>query len=155
MRLIVSTVVILITIMVGAYLYIVDFPYYKYSRWIVGKGQDRYFEISNYRDIYLNPIELDPIPPYQEDYVQLWKEFPLRTSLIPMPTRHPMFQTVPIVEMNGKTGVPHFGIILLDPKGREISRGRAVCCTWTLSRRRRRSFGRCYYRYCKSHHHGI
>jgi hypothetical protein len=122
MRLIVGTIVILCTLMVGAYLYIVDFPYYKYSRWVNGKGKDRYYEISQFREIYLNPVALDTIPSYQEDYVQLWKEFPLRNSLIPMPTRHPMFQTVPIVEMNGKAGVPHFGIILLDPKGREISR---------------------------------
>ena len=108
--------------MVGGYLYVVDFPYYKYSRWINGTSKDRYYEIPEFRAIYLNSPALDEIPPYQEDYVQLWKEFPLRNSLIPMPTRHPMFQTVPIVETNGKNGTPHFGIILEDPKGRELSR---------------------------------
>ncbi len=39
-----------------------------------------------------------------------------------MPTRHPLFQTVPIIEMNGKAATPNFGIILQDPTGREISR---------------------------------
>lgn len=122
MRLIVGSLLILVTALVGSYLYIVDFPYYKYSRWINGKSKDRYFEISQFREIYLNPISLDKVPAYQEDYVQLWKEFPLRNSLIPMPTRHPMFQTVPIIETNGANGTPQFGIILQDPAGREISR---------------------------------
>ncbi|MBA2403416.1 MAG: hypothetical protein H0V66_01485 [Bdellovibrionales bacterium] len=112
----------MITLLVGTYLYIVDFPYYKYSHWINGTTRDRYFEIKNFRDIYLNPTGLEAIPSYQEDYVQLWKEFPLRNSLVPMPTRHPMFQTVPIIEMQGKSGTPLFGIILQDPSGREISR---------------------------------
>ena len=122
MRLVAGTLFIFVTLVVGAYLYIVDFPYYKYSKWVVGKGNDHYFEITEFRDIYLNPPALDPIPSYKEDYVQLWKEFPLRNSLVPMPTRHPMFQTVPIIEMNGKTGTPQFGMIIQDPSGREISR---------------------------------
>jgi hypothetical protein len=33
-----------------------------------------------------------------------------------------MFQTVPIIEMTSKNATPHFGIILQDPSGREISR---------------------------------
>jgi hypothetical protein len=122
MRLVAGLLFIFITLVVGAYLYIVDFPYYKYSKWVAGKGSDHYFEITEYRDIYLNPPALDPIPAYKEDYLQLWKEFPLRNSLVPMPTRHPLFQTVPIIEIKGKTGTPHFGIILQDPSGREISR---------------------------------
>jgi len=121
MRLVVGSLLLLATIITGSYLYVIDFPYYKYSNWIEGKG-DRYYEIKNHRKIYLNPTGIDKIPPYQEDYVQLWKEFPLRNSLVPMPTRHPMFQTVPLIEMTTKKGVPHFGIILQDPTGREISR---------------------------------
>jgi hypothetical protein len=122
MRWLVGLSVLAATVVVGIYLYTVDFPYYKYSRWISGKEKDRYFELSNFREIYLKSEALDPIPTYQEDYVQLWKEFPLRNSLIPMPTRHPMFQTVPIIEMTSKNATPHFGIILQDPSGREISR---------------------------------
>jgi hypothetical protein len=121
MRFVIGSVLLLATFIIGSYLYIVDFPYYKYSKWLEGKG-DRFYEISNYKAIYLNPTGIDKIPAYQEDYVQLWKEFPLRNSLIPMPTRHPMFQTVPIVEMTSKKSVPYFGIILQDPTGREISR---------------------------------
>jgi hypothetical protein len=122
MRWIVGLSILAATVVVGIYLYTVDFPYYKYSRWISGKEKDRHFELSNFREIYLKSEALDPIPTYQEDYVQLWKEFPLRNSLIPMPTRHPMFQSVPIIEMTSKNATPHFGIILQDPSGREISR---------------------------------
>lgn len=121
MRFIAGVFLLLVMIFIGGYLYIVDLPYSKYSSWLEGKG-DRFYEISNYREIYLTPTETDEIPPYQEDYVQLWKEFPLRNSLVPMPTRHPMFQTVPLIEMTSKNGIPFFGIILQDPTGREISR---------------------------------
>ena len=62
MRLVAGTLFIFVTLVVGAYLYIVDFPYYKYSKWVVGKGNDHYFEITEFRDIYLNPPALDPIP---------------------------------------------------------------------------------------------
>jgi hypothetical protein len=122
MRLIGGLFVLMITILVVAYVYVIEFPYHKYAGWVVGKDKDQYFELTDFRDIYLAPTGLAAIPAYKEDYVQLWKEFPLRNSLIPMPTRHPMFQTVPIIEMRGKIGIPNFGIILQDPSGREISR---------------------------------
>lgn len=122
MRLLAAILILLTTILVGGYLYIQDFPFHKYEGWVVGKDKDQYFELTDFREIYLAPTGLEAIPAYKEDYVQLWKEFPLRNSSIPMPTRHPMFQTVPIIEMRGKIGIPNFGIILQDPSGREISR---------------------------------
>ena len=122
MRLLAGMFLIMATLIVGAYLYAVDYPYYKYSHWISGQDKDRLYEISRPSEITLVPPNLEKISVYKEDYVQLWKGFPLRNSLIPMPTRHPLFQTVPIVEMQGKTGTPNFGIILQDPSGREISR---------------------------------
>ena len=121
MRWIVAITLIIATIVVGVGLYAIDAPFHKYSKWITGKDRDRYYDVTNYRDIFLSPVELEEIPPYQEDYVQLWKDFPIRNTMIAMPTRHPMFQTVPIVEGSGK-GIPHFGVILQDPTGREISR---------------------------------
>lgn len=114
--------ILFITVVVGTFLYLKEWPYHKYSQWIEGRGFDRYYEISGFRKIYLTPTGLEEIPPYQEDYVQLWKEFPLRNSLVPLPTRHPLFQTVPIIELKSKTSLPHLGIMLMDPSGREISR---------------------------------
>ena len=121
MRWIVGISLLVLTVVVGVGLYAIDIPQHKYRDWITGKTKDRYYSISNYKDIYLTPVELDEVPPYQEDYVQLWKDFPIRNTMIALPTRHPMFQTVPIVENNGK-GIPHLGMIILDPTGREISR---------------------------------
>lgn len=121
MRWIVAIILLVATVIVGVGLYAIDLPFHKYSDWVSGKSRDRYYEITNYRDIFLSPINIEEIPPYQEDYVQLWKDFPIRNTMIAMPTRHPLFQTVPIVEYNGNA-IPHFGIILQDPTGREISR---------------------------------
>lgn len=114
--------VLVVTFLIGAYLFMKDFPYHKYSQWVEGRGYDRYYDISGFRKIYLEPTGLEEIPPYQEDYVQLWKEFPLRNCQVPLPTRHPLFQTVPIIEFKSKTTAPHLGIMLMDPTGREISR---------------------------------
>lgn len=122
MRWLAGISILLVTVVVGAFLYMKELPYHKYSQWVEGRGYDRYYEISGFRKIYLGPTGLEEIPVYQEDYVQLWKEFPLRNSLIPLPTRHPMFQTVPIIELKSKASAPHLGIMLMDPSGREITR---------------------------------
>lgn len=122
MRWLAGILVLVVTAVVGVYLYLKEYPYHKYAQWVQGKGLNRYYDIEGYRPLYLAPTALDAIPPYQEDYTQLWKEFPLRNCLIPMPTRHPLFQTVPIIEFQSKNSVPHLGIMLMDPGGREISR---------------------------------
>jgi hypothetical protein len=121
MRWLLIVLLIFLGICSGAYLKLKSYPFEKYSAWITGKGFDKFYEISNYQLLFLAPTGLEDIPPYQEDYVQLWKEFPIRNTLIPLPTRHPLFQTVPIIEMTSKTSVPHVGISFLNPKGREIS----------------------------------
>lgn len=106
----------------GAFYFAKDYPYQKYSGWVNGKTQDRYFSIEGFKPLYLKPSNLEEIPPYKEDYIQLWKEFPLRNSVIPLPTRHPLFMTLPIVEANGSKGMPQFGMILQGPDSREVIR---------------------------------
>ena len=122
MRWFAGILIFIVVILGGLYIYAVDIPFKKYSGWVTGKEWDRYFEVSNYRQLFLSPTELEEIPPYQEDYVQLWKEFPIRNTLIPLPTRHPLYQTQPIVDYKSKSELPSLGIILLSPEGREISR---------------------------------
>ena len=122
MRWLLAILIITTTALMIGVNYIKQYPFKRYSQWIRGEGADSYYSLSHYRDIYLAPTGLEEIPPYQEDYVQLWKEFQVRNSLIPLPTRHPLFQTVPIIEMRNKTSIPHVGVVLLDPTGREISR---------------------------------
>lgn len=116
--------ILLLLVIVGAAVghYMMDMPYLKYSKWISGKGNDRYYEVSGFKELFYEPTGLDDIPPYQEDYVQLWKEFPLRNSLVPLPIRHPLFVTVPILEISANETTPHFGMILQGPSGREITR---------------------------------
>lgn len=122
MRWFVGILVLVVTALAGAYLYLKDYPYHKYAQWVEGRGFDRYYEISGFRKMYLAPTGVEEIPLYQEDYVQLWKEFPIRNCQIPLPTRHPLFQTVPIIEFQSTTAIPHLGIMLMEPTGREISR---------------------------------
>ena len=122
MRWLLGFILLLMGFLYGGYHYLLGVPYSKYSQWINGKGYDRYYAIQNYRTILLGPVEIENIPPYQEDYVQLWKEFPLGHTMIPMPTRHPLFQSIPIIELSSKTTEPNLGIAFSDPGGREISR---------------------------------
>ena len=113
---------ILLGSVIGGYLYLEGIPYRKYSQWISGKGFDRYYDIPDFKALYLTPPGLEDIPVYQEDYVQLWKEFPVGNTLIPLPVRHPLYQSVPIIETTFKKAVPQLGMIFLDPAGREVSR---------------------------------
>ncbi len=122
MRWLAIVFLVLVAALGGAYSYFKDYPYRKYASWMKGEEYNLYYQISGYRSFYLRPPELEEIPPYKEDYVQLWKEFPLRNSIVPLPTRHPMFQSIPIIELRGKTSAPQLGVILHDAKGREISR---------------------------------
>lgn len=122
MRYLVAFLLFLGLAALGGYIFLKGYPYRLYSHWIDGKGWNRYYEVSNYSKLYLKPVALDEIPPYTEDYVQLWKDFPIRNSLIPLPVRHPLFLTVPIVEFKGKKNPPQMGMSLLSSEGRELSR---------------------------------
>lgn len=106
----------------SAYQYGKQYPFQKYSAWINGRDYGLYYQISDYRPLYLSPTGVEEIPPYLEDYEQLWREFPISNSLVPLPTRHPLFQSIPIIENRGTNLPPQLGMIIQDPKGREISR---------------------------------
>lgn len=110
-----------IAVTVG-YIFIKGYPYRLYSQWVIGKEWNKYYELSNYRSSILAPIEIETIPPYEEDYGQLWREFPLRNARVPLPIRHPMFQVVPIIEPMVNKSIPRVGIKLLAATGRELSR---------------------------------
>ncbi len=109
-------------VLFGAYVFVKGYPYRLYSNWAQGKEWNRYYAIKDYNPAWLKPIPVEAIPPYKEDYAQLWKEFPLRNAQIPLPVRHPLFQTIPMIESAGEKSTPHIGITILNPTGREISR---------------------------------
>jgi hypothetical protein len=122
MRWLMGFVLLLSLLLFGGYVFLKGYPYRLYSNWIQGSGWNSYYSISNYRPDLLKPTELDPIPPYKEDYVQLWKPFPLRNSLIPLPTRHPLFITVPVIEFTNSSRPPQVGMSIIASNGRELSR---------------------------------
>jgi hypothetical protein len=98
------------------------YPQKLYSGWINGSGPNKYYSLPGYKKLWLAPISPIEIPPYKEDYGQLWKQFPLRNSKIPLPIRHPLFQTIPIIEEAGGKSIPQLGMIFQNPGGRELSR---------------------------------
>lgn len=98
------------------------YPYRLYSKWVSGEGWNKYYSITGFRPLYLKPVSVTEIPPYKEDYSQLWKVFPLGNSQVPLPVRHPLFQTVPVIEETGPKKTPQVGISILAPSGRELSR---------------------------------
>lgn len=109
-------------VLIGAYVFIKGYPYRLYSNWIEGSDWNRYYSIQGYNRAWLKPVQVEGIPPYKEDYAQLWREFPLRNVQIPLPVRHPLFQTIPMIESVGEKSTPQIGITILNPTGREISR---------------------------------
>jgi hypothetical protein len=106
----------------GGYVFVKGYPYRLYSNWVEGENWNRYYRIPGYTKDWLKPVTIAEIPPYKEDYAQLWKEFPLRNVQIPLPVRHPLFQTIPMIESKGNKATPQIGITILNPTGREISR---------------------------------
>jgi hypothetical protein len=106
----------------AGYVFIKGYPYRLYSNWIQGKEWNRYYSHMGYTPMWLAPVPVREVPPYKEDYAQLWKEFPLRNAMMPLPVRHPLFQTVPVVESVDKKAKPRLGMSLLNPTGRELSR---------------------------------
>lgn len=122
MRWLLGGLCVLAVVLAGAFFWAKGYPYRKYSGWVQGQNWDHFYAIQNFKPLYLNPVELTEIPNYQEDYVQLWKEFPIRNSLIPLPTRHPLFLTVPMVEAKDKNTTDNLGMMIYSSTGRELSR---------------------------------
>jgi hypothetical protein len=122
MRWILASLVILAIGLFGAVGWVRGYPGRTYSQWMKGTGWNSYYEISNYKPLYLAPVALQEVPAYQEDYAQLWRAFPIRNSQVPLPTRHPLFQTVPIIEIKGKNVQPQIGMAVLASTGRVLSR---------------------------------
>ena len=98
------------------------YPSKLYKQWMSGQGANNYYEIKDYRTILLNPVPPEPIQDYKEEYPELWKDFPLRSTMLPLPVRHPFFVTVPIMEFDKSAKSLQVGMSFLGPGGRENSR---------------------------------
>ena len=122
MRWLVGVILFMATLFLGIYVLVKGYPYRLYSNWVEGSGWNRYYSLSNYKKIYLKPTGVTESETYVEDYPQLWKEFPIRNSLIPLPTRHPLYKVLPLVDTTPKSKVPQIGVILQRPNSLEITR---------------------------------
>jgi hypothetical protein len=120
--LILIIILLVVASLFSAFIYMKKYPQRKYLNWIQGKEWNHLYSIPDYSSKYLSPSSPLEIAPYHEDYAQLWKEFPLRNMLLPLPVRHPLFQTVPILDLNEKNRMPQVGMIFIAPNGRELSR---------------------------------
>jgi hypothetical protein len=122
MRWLVSLLLLMGLVVFAGYIFVKGYPYRLYSNWVKGEEWNRYYRIENYSELYLRPVEGEPLASYKEEYEQLWRSFPLRNSSVPLPTRHPLFNTVPFLELpQGKSG-PHLGMIITDSNKRELTR---------------------------------
>jgi hypothetical protein len=122
MRWLVGFFITISILVVLGYIVLTGYPYYMYSGWANGKRPNKYYAISHYKKLYLAPQGIEELDPYEENYAQLWRNFPIRNALVPLPTRHPLFQTIPIIESKTKTDIPQVGIIITGPSNREVSR---------------------------------
>ncbi len=98
------------------------YPYRVYSSWVQGKGWNKYYTVEGYRPLLLGPDPIEEIPSYKEDFAQLWNDFPLVNTKVPLPVRHPLFRTVPLMDLVGESKTPTIGISIFNPNHREISR---------------------------------
>ena len=110
-----------ILLIIGHYR-IKSYPYERYMKWITGQERDKFYHLKDFRKEWLAPAKIEQKQPYVEDYGLLWKEFSINNTKIPLPVRHPLYQTVPILESLGKHLEPNIGIIFLNSAGEEICR---------------------------------
>lgn len=121
MRWLIGFILFVALLVVGGYIFIKGYPYYLYSNWARGTNWNKYYYVQDYRSSLMAPINAEEIPPYKEDYGQLWREFPLRNTLVPLPVRHPLFQTIPIVHANSQKQLDKVGMIIASAQGRDLS----------------------------------
>lgn len=107
--------------LMGGYIFVKGYPYRVYSKWVSGEGFDKFYTIENYKTSFLRPVPVEEIPPYKEDYAQLWRDFPIGNTKIPLPVRHPLFQTVPLIKSLGTKASPQIGMTIYSPNDREVS----------------------------------
>ncbi|MGE3610225.1 MAG: hypothetical protein AB7I27_11600 [Bacteriovoracaceae bacterium] len=123
MRLLIGIAFVVLIFSAGlGYKFMNSYPTDQYSNWLNGKGWNKYYAIENYKQLLLVPQSSEEVIEYQEDYGQLWKTFPIRNSLVPLPTRHPLYKTVPIVEFVQKNHPPQFGMVFFASNDRELLR---------------------------------
>jgi hypothetical protein len=122
MRWVLGLLILAVGSAVLGFLSIKRIPYNYYAKWIRGEGWNKYYVVQDFKKLYLESPKLEAVNDYKEPYEELWKVFPITNALIPLPVRHPLYQTFPIVEFNQYRPHPHAGISLTSSGAREIIR---------------------------------
>jgi hypothetical protein len=104
------------------YEYVLGLPQVYYSSWILGEKWNKYYELPKYNSLLLqgNEINSENLIDYKEDYPQLWKLFQLGHLNLPLPVRHPLYQTIPIIQFADKKTAPLLGISLHTPEKKKL-----------------------------------
>lgn len=121
MRILLILVVLIIAGLGVGWLNIKGYPYRLYRDYMTGLKKDKYYELSPFRANLLTPSEIKPLTSYKEDYPQLWKNFQVMNASVPLPTRHPLFKLVPLIQPTPNK-IPQLGLSFQNQLGREITR---------------------------------
>lgn len=121
MRILLIVVVLIFAGLGASWLNIKSYPYRLYRDYMTGLKKDKYYELSPFRANLLVPTNVQPLSSYKEDYPQLWKDFQVMNASVPLPTRHPLFRLVPLIQAT-PSKVPQLGLSFQNQSGREITR---------------------------------
>jgi hypothetical protein len=106
----------------GAYVAFRVLPYYIYDQVIHGKLSHSLYKLNRFDDRFLKPGPKREAGQTSTDFSGLWREFHLRDVVVPLPTGHPMFRTIPIIQLISGSAEPQIGVDLKGPSGREIAK---------------------------------
>jgi hypothetical protein len=114
--------IILAILIIAVYLAITTLPYYTYNKLIKGQWSHDLYRLKMWDAKLLNPGEVRGSTVAKQEFIGLWHEFHLRDTVVSLPTGHPMFRTIPILQATDQTNDVNIGILFQGPSGRDISR---------------------------------
>ncbi len=102
----------------GTY-FVINLPSIAYDRLVKNELENKYYYMKNYRhDLY--EYSTFKIEETADDVAEnTWKKFHLKDVLIPLPVRHPLYLTVPILD-DAENNSTQFGIKLIGHDMREV-----------------------------------
>jgi hypothetical protein len=115
-------ILILAVPVLGVFVAYRTLPYYTYEQVIKGKWSHEIFKLPRWDQKFLAPGPQLGTTELRNDFPGLWREFHLRDVVVPLPTGHPMFRTIPIIQIVDPEREPEMGVLFQGPTGREIAR---------------------------------
>jgi len=105
------------------YTLVLAYPYKMFSAWVSGESWNKYYEIKNFRPYLLGLEGMSEftVPVYKEDYPQLWKDFQLGNAFLPLPVRHPLYSTLPILKLENRNKNPVMGVSIFSPENKKLA----------------------------------